>query len=68
MFKDFEQKTDKLTEEFNLRIPELMKHRLEKVDASRKKVLNKYIIDLLDQFLYGEDYQTVRGKYLNSDL
>lgn len=67
MFRDFELKTDKLDSEFTLRIPEIAKRRIEKVDPSRKKVLNKYILSLIDRFLYMEDYEHSRCRYLNSE-
>jgi hypothetical protein len=44
MFKDIDLKTDKLDSEFTLRIPEVAKRRIDRVDASRKKVLNKHIL------------------------
>lgn len=67
MFSDFELKTDKLDSEFTLRVPDIAKKRIEGVDASRKKVLNKYILQLIDNFLYAEDYGSCRGKYLNTE-
>ena len=67
MFKDFELKTDKLDSEFTLRIPEVAKSRIERVDASRKKVLNKHILSLIDQFLYAEDYGKHRCRYLSTE-
>lgn len=67
MFKDFELKTDKLESEFTLRIPEVAKRRIDKVDASRKKILNKYILSLIDQFLYMEDYEKNRCRYLSTE-
>ena len=50
MFKDFELKTDKLDSEFTLRIPEVTKSGIDKLDASRKKVLNKYFCPSLTSF------------------
>ena len=67
MFRDFDLKTDKLDSEFTLRIPDVAKRRIDKVDASRKKVLNKHILSLIDQFLYSEDYEKKRGGYLNTE-
>lgn len=68
MFKDIDLKTDKLDAEFTLRIPEVTKSKLDKVDASRKKVLNKYILILIDEFLYAEDYEKRRGSNLTTDV
>jgi hypothetical protein len=67
MFKDFEQKTDKLDSEFTLRIPEVAKKGMDKLDTSRKKVLNKYMMDLIDRFLDAEAYATRRGRYLTTE-
>jgi hypothetical protein len=67
MFRDIELKTDKLDSEFTLRIPEVAKRRIDRVDASRKKVLNKHILILIDQFLYAEDYEKKRGFYLSTE-
>lgn len=37
MFKDFEQKTDKLDSEFTIRIPEVAKKGMDRLDTSRRK-------------------------------
>lgn len=67
MFRDFDLKTDKLEAEFTLRIPDIAKSGIDKLDSSRKKILNKHILSLIDQFLYAEDYNRNRGRYLTTE-
>jgi alpha-D-ribose 1-methylphosphonate 5-triphosphate synthase subunit PhnI len=67
MFPDFELRTDKLSDEITLRVPDLTKRKLDRVPASRKKILNKYLMRTIDQFLWAENYDNVRGYTLTTD-
>jgi hypothetical protein len=57
--------TDKLTEEFTLKIPEVTKQRLDKLTKSQKKFLNERLLVAIARVLHEAEFDPIR--YLVDD-